>query len=1035
MEVSQRITQLRPKKRLWIVADRYPVWLVAAVAFGLPIDLVYAPERFKKEFSEVAGVWHGSHVGLTASAPPDTLILGSGSQCFLQALCVKLENHTGGFILNLYSLDDHHTPIAAAPQKERRKLVRHAVAWGHSLDLKHVVLQHSAFGGATNGHHLVFYDSASGCSAASFAPARATPKTLRHYLSSAARGWHDEVPAPLEDAEPLRAVLWEPNLRANLWKGLLDVTAPGAKYVCPSVFSKTGFVRRELTLTEVLTALDLPSRHQSRSTVPQDILWGLPSAIVTSIFLALWGSNGGGSGRLEGRSNGTNGLRKGGTAPKITREVGGPTREKGYNREDSSNQGVDEKSPYIKKSDSDERVSECSGDAGDDEEGTLAGGRCDAAVEHVAQKAHRGTPLSSRPHVCPKGEPLAHTAAPEASINVCPATRGVGEPQGDLLLPATGGVGAGEFASRTKPEGTVSPTRDDPDGVLSDTLTAEGSSVGQSGRDKTALGKDTNDFDVTNTPTGDVLQDISDDRNNQRAVKSDNAEVNRGWWNDQVFGGSPSQEEVKAADTLREQLLHRWACNVARDCSQYMRDKHGDKWFGSDGTPMKPLRDKGGDLNELGKDLEAVSDIMWRAFNADWFEYPVGSRLHFMRFPEKYRNLARDGVPVFFEQEGPTQKRPQRDMPEDAKAVLREKLTNVIGKKYLDVPENMIESLIQYFAVPKGYEGDKVKDWRIVYHAGANGLNDCVWTPSFWLPTAATLLRMLDENSLMQDRDIGEMFLNFMLSRDARKFTGVDLRPLGLTEEECPRLWLVWVRNLMGFKSSPYGSVRTYLIAEEIIRGDPNDESNAFQWSDVRMNLPGTHGYSPSEAWISKRRKDGSLASDFATFVDDQRVVGGSHERVKEAGHAISTRESYLGIQDALRKIRHFMGSRFAGAWAGVVVINDEEKGLVQLLSQENWDKMKRIVSKWLERLERGDQELDHTELRSDRGFLVYACQAYPSLRPYLKGLHLSYWRPGAGAGIQKGINCPAFASQTRRRRKEKPRRNRDWTLKRRGRC
>ena len=143
-------------------------------------------------------------------------------------------------------------------------------------------------------------------------------------------------------------------------------------------------------------------------------------------------------------------------------------------------------------------------------------------------------------------------------------------------------------------------------------------------------------------------------------------------------------------------------------------------------------------------------------------------------------------------------------------------------------------------------------------------------------------------------------------------------------------------------------------LAEEVIRGDPDDEFNAFQWSDVRLNLPGSPGYTPGEAWISKRRRDGSLASDFATFVDDQRVMGGSHARIKSAGHAISTRESYLGIQDALRKVRHFLGSKFAGAWAGVVVLNDEEKGIVQLLSQENWDKMKGIINKWISRVEEG---------------------------------------------------------------------------------
>jgi hypothetical protein len=68
------------------------------------------------------------------------------------------------------------------------------------------------------------------------------------------------------------------------------------------------------------------------------------------------------------------------------------------------------------------------------------------------------------------------------------------------------------------------------------------------------------------------------------------------------------------------------------------------------------------------------------------------------------------------------------------------------------------------------------------------------------------------------------------------------------------------------------------------------------------LNLPGMLGYQPSATWISKQRKDTSLASNMVRFADDQCVMGSSEERVKEAEHAISTRESYLGLHDALRK-------------------------------------------------------------------------------------------------------------------------------------
>ena len=153
---------------------------------------------------------------------------------------------------------------------------------------------------------------------------------------------------------------------------------------------------------------------------------------------------------------------------------------------------------------------------------------------------------------------------------------------------------------------------------------------------------------------------------------------------------------------------------------------------------------------------------------------------------------------------------------------------------------------------------------------------------------------------------MGEMFLNFMLDPRVWKYAAIDLGPLDFSHDECRHRWMVWARNLMGFKPSPYNSVKMYLVAEEILRGDRLDPSNAFQYDHIRLNLPGTAGYNPSLAWISKRRKDGSLATAMVCFVDDQRLAGAREERIKEGGHQMSTREAFLGLQDALRKIRHF---------------------------------------------------------------------------------------------------------------------------------
>jgi hypothetical protein len=56
---------------------------------------------------------------------------------------------------------------------------------------------------------------------------------------------------------------------------------------------------------------------------------------------------------------------------------------------------------------------------------------------------------------------------------------------------------------------------------------------------------------------------------------------------------------------------------------------------------------------------------------------------------------------------------------------------------------------------------------------------------------------------------------------------------------------------------------------------------------------------------------------------------------------------------------------------------------------------MKSIVVKWLDVLRENGINLNHKELLSDRGFLVYVTRAYPPMIPYVKGFHLTaeMWR------------------------------------------
>ncbi len=83
---------------------------------------------------------------------------------------------------------------------------------------------------------------------------------------------------------------------------------------------------------------------------------------------------------------------------------------------------------------------------------------------------------------------------------------------------------------------------------------------------------------------------------------------------------------------------------LVRDCLDYMKAMHHPREPNLWG---RPRRSSGGQLNQKGRDREAIAGILWHSFHTNWFEYNAGSRLIHFRFSERYRNMARDGVEVF----------------------------------------------------------------------------------------------------------------------------------------------------------------------------------------------------------------------------------------------------------------------------------------------------------------------------------------------------------------------------------------------------
>ena len=236
----------------------------------------------------------------------------------------------------------------------------------------------------------------------------------------------------------------------------------------------------------------------------------------------------------------------------------------------------------------------------------------------------------------------------------------------------------------------------------------------------------------------------------------------------------------------------------------------------------------------------------------------------------------------------------------------------------------------------------------MVYDASKSNLNKSLWAPNFGLPTVEVLTRSVDETCWMGDLDIGEMFLNFCLHPALQPFCGVDVKPY-FPEEVNPdaTLWEVWVRCMMGLKPSPYMCIKTLLLALEIIRGDKFDPGNPFHWDRIEFNLAAGE----SLCW--------------------------------DVMHAVSCKASYLGIQNATQKTRP--PSTKPGPWAGSVVTTQDE-GIGVKLSQDKWEKTKRILQHTLELID-AQAPLPLKLLESYRGVIGVRATYLPSDYPIPEGI------------------------------------------------
>jgi hypothetical protein len=101
---------------------------------------------------------------------------------------------------------------------------------------------------------------------------------------------------------------------------------------------------------------------------------------------------------------------------------------------------------------------------------------------------------------------------------------------------------------------------------------------------------------------------------------------------------------------------------------------------------------------------------------------------------------------------------------------------------------------------------------------------------------------------------------------------------------------------------------------------------------------------------------------------------------------------THLGLQDAPRKRRD--GSQAPGAWSGCVLCTDQP-GVFIYVSQEKWDKTKRLLIEVMDLIDDDFTKIPRKRLEQIRGFLQYVTRTYTGMNPYLIGFHLTIdgWR------------------------------------------
>jgi hypothetical protein len=172
-------------------------------------------------------------------------------------------------------------------------------------------------------------------------------------------------------------------------------------------------------------------------------------------------------------------------------------------------------------------------------------------------------------------------------------------------------------------------------------------------------------------------------------TKADSAGIDLTLW--AVGGGGVEESSVmeQKRGVLRRWLHRMWYDRLCRDAKRFIQ-----------------IQQKLKNLDEIKKDVDAVADCLVRARRSTWCEWNDGSRLFFWRWPECWREEARDGA-RFYHTSWPPQKPIARKIKADTEYqqdLLDAKIEKIITRRYVRPlrPGETVHISIPNFAVDKG---------------------------------------------------------------------------------------------------------------------------------------------------------------------------------------------------------------------------------------------------------------------------------------------------------------------------------------------